>query len=396
MHVPSILHKLFASCRSTFDLRVLKTLYNTVEALTRCRKLSIAGLGRSLNRNCYVKHKIKAVDRLFGYSKLQKNLHSFYRVILSNIIGSNKNPIIIVDWSGLTPCGNYHFIRAAVPLGGRALPILEVPCQLKDYTSPKIHKEFLKNLSEMLPKDSKPIIVTDAGFRNPWFKLVLSFGWDYMGRIRQNTKCRKNDDKDWIHVKALYKQAKSKTKAKYLGPFTLAKANPIDTHFYIFKERKQHRVKKNLAGKKVQCSSSLKHEKRESEPLLVATSICKEHMNSQQIIKIYQKRMQIEEGIRDLKNERSGFSLRQNRSMSVGRLSVALLIGAIAILVLWIIGIAAKERKLHYTFQANTIKKRNVLSLFMIGWQVLEEGKTLFENKEIVHAFRHLQRTQYA
>jgi hypothetical protein len=394
MHVLSILHNLFASCRSSFDLRVLKTLYATVEALTRCRKLTIAGLGRSLNRNCYVKHKIKAVDRLFGNAKLQMNLFGFYKVISNNIIGANKNPIIIIDWSGLTPCGNYHFIRAAIPLGGRALPILEIPFHLNQYTKPKSHKNFLKYLREMLPKDCKPIILTDAGFRNPWFKLVLSFGWDYIGRIRQNTHCCKSKEKNWIPVKTLYKNASRK--AKYLGTFSLAKENPLDTHLYILKGQKKHRVKMNLAGKRIQCSSSLKHEKRESEPLLVATSLDVKRLNSYQVIKIYQKRMQIEEGFRDLKNERAGFSLRQNRSFSIGRLSVALLIGAIAMLVLWILGIAAKKQNLHYHYQANTTRHQNVLSLFMIGWQVLEEGKILFEQQEIRQALGLLQEAQYA
>ncbi|MGE0207202.1 MAG: IS4 family transposase [Candidatus Babeliales bacterium] len=394
MHVLTILHNLFASCRSSFDLRTLKTLFCTVDALIKCRKLSIASLGRSLKRDCYVKHKIKTVDRLFGNKKLHINLTLFYKAMLKTIIGSNVNPIIIIDWSGLTPCGGYHFIRAAVPLGGRALPILEIPYELKDYTKAKVHMIFLKHLRNILPRDCKPIILTDAGFRNPWFKLVLSFGWDYIGRIRQNTTCRKLNNTDWVHVKELYKTAN--LRAKNLGRFYLAKGNSLETNLYVIKEKHKNRIKKNLAGKKIQCSSSLKHEKRESEPLLLASSLSSDKISSKQIVNIYQKRMQIEEGFRDLKNERSGFSLRQNRSMSLGRLSVALLIGAIAMLILWVLGIAAKNRKLHVHFQANTIKNKNVLSIFMIGWQVLEEGKTMFNYHEIKQSLIVLQDAQYA
>lgn len=394
MHVLPILHKLFASCRSSFDVRTLKTLFCTVEALIKCRKLSIASLGRSLERDCYVKHKIKTVDRLFGNAKLHRNLTVFYKAMLNTIVGPNKNPIVIIDWSGLTPCGGYHFIRAAVPLGGRALPILEIPYQLKDYTKPNVHKKFLELLQEILPRDCKPIILTDAGFRNPWFKLVLSFGWDYIGRIRQNTTCHKIDNNRWIHVKELYKNAS--IKAKYLGQFFLAKTNSLDAHLFILKEKHKNRIKKNLAGKKIRCSSSLKHQKRESEPLLLASSLSNDKFSSSQIVSMYQKRMQIEESFRDLKNERAGFSLRQNRSMSLGRLSVALLIGAIAMLILWILGIAAKKQKLHYRFQANTVRNQNVLSIFMIGWQVLEEGKAMFKYHEIKQSLILLQEAQYA
>lgn len=394
MHVLPILHKLFTSCRSSFDLRTLKTLFCTVDALIKCRKLSIASLGRSLKRDCYVKHKIKTVDRLFGNKKLHINSTVFYKAMLNTIIGHNVNPIVIIDWSGLTPCGGYHFIRAAVPIGGRALPILEIPYELKDYTKPKVHMLFLKLLKEILPNDCKPIILTDAGFRNPWFKLVLSFGWDYIGRIRQNTTCRKLNNIDWIHVKELYKSAN--LKAKHLGLFHLAKCNSLETNLYVIKEKHKNRIKKNLAGKKIRCSSSLKHEKREAEPLLLASSLSHDKISSKQIVKIYQKRMQIEEGFRDLKNQRSGFSLRQNRSMSLGRLSVALLIGAIAMLILWVLGIATKKRKLHFHFQANSIKNQNVLSIFMIGWQVLEEGKILFTQNQINQALSLLQEAQYA
>ena len=393
MHVTAILHSIFSVCRSSFDIRILKTLYSTVEALTRCRKLTIAGLGRSLKRNCHVKHKIKAVDRLFGNTKLQDDLFEFYKVIIEKIIGSNKTPIIIIDWSGLTPCGNFHFIRAAVPVGGRALPILEMPFSLDKYTNPKTHRLFLKKLKTMLPQDCRPILLTDTGFRNPWFKLVLSFGWDYVGRVR-NTCCKSINNGEWLYVKSLYKLATRK--AQYLGEYLIARGNQLKTNAFIFKEIKKNRIKFNLAGKKISCSSSLKHQKREAEPLLIVTSLSIKNYTPSQIIKLYQKRMQIEEGFRDLKNERSGFSLRQNRSMSIGRLSVALLIGAIGMFVLWVFGIACKIKNLHFRYQANTVRNQNVLSLFVIGWQVIEEAKVTFNEREVKHALSVLQEAQYA
>ncbi len=87
---------------------------------------------------------------------------------------------------------------------------------------------------------------------------------------------------------------------------------------------------------------------------------------------IYKKRMQIEESFRDLKNARNGFSLRQCRSCGKKRLDIALLIGALAMLVLWIIGMAAKLKNMQYGFQSNTIRNRDVLSIINIGWQALE------------------------
>ncbi len=307
---------------------------------------------------------------------------------MHKIIGSSQKPIIIVDWSGLTYCGKYHFLRAAVPVNGRALPILEMPFKEKDYGSQNAHKIFLEQLKEILPRNCHPIILTDAGFRNSWFKLVSSFNWDYIGRIRHTTLCSKIQDGVWISTKSLYSIAKRT--AQHLGCYLLTKSNSLRVNFYLFKEENKNGVRKNLRGKKIQCSVSLKHAKREGEPWLLGTSLASTSHKAHEIVNIYKKRMQIEEGFRDLKNERAGLSFRQIRSESLGRLSVALLIGALTMFLLWIIGLAAKRKKLHYQYQANTIRHRNVLSNFIIGWQVLEEKKYKFSKTDINHAVRSL------
>ena len=43
---------------------------------------------------------------------------------------------------------------------------------------------FWKTLHSMLPKVCCPYIVTDAGFKIRGLDLVLSLGWDYIGRVR--------------------------------------------------------------------------------------------------------------------------------------------------------------------------------------------------------------------
>ena len=144
----------------------------------------------------------------------------------------------------------------------------------------------------------------------------------------------------------------------------------------MFKRKKLYREKRNLAGKKIKCSVSLKHAKGENEPWLIATSINLETISAEKVMTIYKKRMQIEESFRDLKNPRNGFSLRQCRSLGKLRLDIALLIGTLAMLVLWLIGMAAKRKDMQYGFQSNTIRSRNVLSVISIGWQVLERHIT--------------------
>lgn len=168
--------------------------------------LPIFGLGRSLKRKTYVKHNIKTIDRLFENQKLVLGRSKFYEDCVRWVIGSNKQPLIIIDWSGLTRCGEYHFLRASVPVGGRALPILDMAFSLKNYMKQSSHELFIKQLKSILPHDCKPIIITDAGFRCPWFKLMLTMKWDFIGRVRNVTQYQNNINSKWEPVKSLYTQ----------------------------------------------------------------------------------------------------------------------------------------------------------------------------------------------
>jgi hypothetical protein len=85
-------------------------------------------------------------------------------------------------------------------------------------------------------------------------------------------------------------------------------------------------------------------------------------------MKMYAKRAQIENGFRDTKNQRLGFSLNDSKTTHTARLNVLLLIIAIATFGLWLLGSMAKQKQLHFQFQANTIRNRNVLSNDFLGW----------------------------
>lgn len=373
MHAGKLLHKIIGkSCQ--IDKRVVNTLFEAAATLTHCKKLSIFGIARALPRVAKVKHLIKCIDRLFGNKTLHNKKHQMYQAMVNLLVKENSKPIIVIDWSGLTRCGEYHFLRAAITVKGRTLTLYEQSYHISEYTNYKTHKSFLKTLYSLLPKNCHPIITTDAEFRNTWFRLVQSLGWDFIGRIRHITQCKKAQDLVWKPIKDLYPQATHH--AKFIGDFLLAKNGSLPCYFYLFKQKKLYREKRNLVGKKIRCSMSLKHARGGNEPWLIATSINPKIISAEKIMLIYKKRMQIEEAFRDLKNLKNGFSLRHCRSFSKERLNIALLIGALAMFVLWIIGMAAKQKNMQYDFQSNTIRDRNVLSVVSIGWQALERHFT--------------------
>jgi hypothetical protein len=87
---------------------------------------------------------------------------------------------------------------------GRSLTLYEEvhPLNLKE--KPKTHRLLMQKLKAMPPKNVTAVIVTDAGFRTPWFTLVESLGWDFVGKVRNKTFCNKKLDTTWLPVKSLY------------------------------------------------------------------------------------------------------------------------------------------------------------------------------------------------
>ena len=75
------------------------------------------------------------------------------------------------------------------------------------------------------------------------------------------------------------------------------------------------------------------------------------------------QRMQIEENFRNTKNSKRGISLEYANSKSPERYDNLLLVAAMILFVLWCLGYASSQLGQAKLLQANTEKKRNVLSL---------------------------------
>ncbi len=120
----------------------------------------------------------------------------------------SKQPVIVIDWSDLKSDRSWHLLRAAIPVGGRSLPILDMVFPGGKQGSPKAEKLFLKRLAYVVPDDVRPVLVTDAGFRGPWFQAVEAMGWQWLGRLRNRTYLKPVEVPDepgqWVTCKATY------------------------------------------------------------------------------------------------------------------------------------------------------------------------------------------------
>ncbi len=61
-------------------------------------------------------------------------------------------------------------------------------------------------------------------------------------------------------------------------------------------------------------------------------------------MKLYSRRMQIEQNFRDEKSERFGFGLRASYSRSAGRIQVLSLLATLSTIVLWLLGFHAENK----------------------------------------------------
>ncbi len=101
--------------------------------------------------------------------------------------------------------------------------------------------------------------------------------------------------------------------------------------------------------------------------------------------------MQIEEGFRDVKSHRWGFALRYARCKNAQRLDVLMLVGTLATLVLWLVGIAGETRKWCRRLQANTERSKRVLFTVFVGQQLILGAAPRFTMGDLQNALKILQ-----
>lgn len=276
----------------------------------------------------------------------------------------------LVDWSDIVEQDRVMVIRAALVIQGRAIALYESLYPLKKYNSAKIHKLFLTELKALLPDHCVPIIVTDAGFRGPWFKAVESLNWYWIGRVRNVIHYRLKSRTQWRRNTDLYYRANRH--AKYLGEADLGSKQPYACHLYLYKKPKQYRKPTQSVLQHARHSNSDCFKKQQSDPWLIATNLSPDEYSPKKIMQLYGKRMQIEESFRDLKSDKFGFGLAVSRSKNIQRLNILLLIAALATLCLWWIGLYAEQQGWQRHFQANTVTKRKVLSIPFLALQVIQ------------------------
>ncbi len=372
MQLMKLLHTfLKKECPNVHKLR-LNNLIDSCKTLIETNCLSVTGIGRNLPGKVQERSNIRKMDRFVSNKHLANEIVGFYQAMNQYLLPTSGDAWIHVDWTCLSATHNQYLLRASLTMKGRSIVIYEEPHTKKEENNHSAHKQFLNNLKLILPENINPIIVTDAGFRAPWFAHVLSLGWHFVGRLRNKNAMLMEGHNQWQLSHTLFQQATKKP--QYAGHALLTEKGKIPVEVVLYKASPKNRHKFNINGKPSSSGGSKKYSKAHKEPWVLVSSLASAKEKPSTVVNIYKQRMRIEENFRDTKCKRYGFGLDESLSQSPRRFRVLLLIVAIANFAAWLSGLFTKAKGMATHFQAQSASTTNALSIVFLGKRALKKG----------------------
>ena len=314
---------------------------------------------------------LKATDRLLRSRCLRRCHVQLYGGLTRWLIRQDR-PLIVVDWSDLKADGSFRLLRAGLAVGGRTLTLYEeVHPQATSGT--QVEAAFLRQLAGLLPKGSRPIVITDAGFRTPWFRAVQRWGWDYLGRVRSTVKMQSLDPRlpaNWSGCSTMHRLA-PREGAYDLGLYRLGQRAQLDSRLIIHRGRRKGRHAKTVTGRLRRDLLSRKASRSAREPWLLATSLSNKEATTRRVVNIYMCRMQIEESFRDLKSGHLGAGFEHSRTQRCERLANLLVLFSLAQFASWLLGWCEQERGQGGRLEPGRTSQRKHHSLWRLGREVM-------------------------
>ncbi|HEV7431436.1 MAG TPA: IS4 family transposase [Steroidobacteraceae bacterium] len=324
-----------------------------VSAVMSGHLLSLSRLARGLMGQSTQRAALKRVDRLMGNARIAQEAQVIGAALLRTLCRSGQPLVIAVDWSQVAPDGMFVELRAvATRTGmGRGLTIYQEVYPESKLGNARVERALLKTLHGWMPAGVSVIIVTDAGFRRPWFTQIERLGWSWIGRIRAGV-CVSRDRTHWEQASAWF--AKATGKACRWSNCWLTVRFRFACDMVLYRRRAVGGKHYGRAGHGSTPKARREAKASAREPWLLAHAPQLRTLRAEEIVALYGLRMQIEENFRDSKSTQLGMGLEVSQSRSASRLHALLLIGTLAAFLLWHIGQLAEAEGLHLRFKATT------------------------------------------
>jgi hypothetical protein len=374
-------HNFVTKALPWMHIKTRKSLINHVKSLLGGRaSLSSNSIGRNLPGPALVKHKINMTWRFLCNKTLQHHQELIYKGFCNQITSTLSELMIAVDWSGC--CNNINYmLRASLVYKGRSISLYNEIHPVQTLGNEEVHNGFLRALKEILPSGKQVTILTDSGFKTPWFKEIERLGWFFIGRVSGVIKYSLDSkSKDWHLIEHLHHQVQyGETRFLGKGMLTKERRGRMQLVFIAYWGIKKGRKVKNPKYP----AAEKQYSKMNSEPWILVSNLYKIIPSTTEeecyqlaalTRDLYKKRMQIEQNFRDDKNGRLGFGWRFSGTNNINKISILVLIATIASCILWMIGFAAEKKNLQYAFQANTVRSTRVLSFIFLAKELIANG----------------------
>lgn len=250
-----------------------KTLSAIVSAAIEMRGSGVLSLGRAMRNATTAKHNIKRAWRLFRNKAIE--IDSVQRALMTALPAASGPIVLLVDWTDLDP---YQILVAALPRDGRAIPLWwkSIYKNSGEGSMIQVEQELFNDIAMIMPTEHEIIIVADRGFGNTrWIGDCENRGWGYVQRLACSIIV---DDQDYLgNLKEL--GIRPGSRAKDWGIMSITDVNPLPTRLVTT------------------------YAEQAKEPWYLVTN---RKDIAPKIVRLYQRRMWIEEMFRDLKNRRWG------------------------------------------------------------------------------------------
>jgi len=310
--------------------RVL-SLSNATLGVIHGASLGVATIGRALAqaRGLETKHAIKQVDRLMSNSGI--DVWSLFETWVPSVVGSRPEVVVAMDWTEFDADGQSTIALHLLTKHGRATPLVWKTVQKSELKGERNRHEddVLERLREVLPETVKVTILADRGFGDvKLYELLGRLGFNFVIRFRGN-----------IQVQA--DSGETKTAAEWVLPSGRA--------------RLLRHARVTQANFRVPSLVFVRAPRMKEAWFLAASD---ETASASDLVKLYGRRFTIEESFRDIKDLRFGFGLSACRIGDIARRDRLLFVGAMAVVLLTLLGSAAEDTGLDRTLKANTVKTR--------------------------------------
>jgi hypothetical protein len=148
----------------------------------RCRRVSLADIGRSLGTDALPKHSIKRTYRFLKNHRVEvaDGCAALIRLAARACAG---RLFVAVDWTDIR---QYKVLKASVPFCGRSVPVLFAAYRKWEVRKSQntFEEGFFRLLGALLPEGTEAIVVADRGFgRTELARTLQELGLHYVIRL---------------------------------------------------------------------------------------------------------------------------------------------------------------------------------------------------------------------